>query len=199
MTARKDMAQDQGAKPRLARRVALACIGADVPQAAAALLLDDFAEALGAYARYGGIAAPEVRHVDAASLPEMLRGWEPDALVLGIGGPTATGLPVGLPSVAAYALVAPDGDASPEAALDAAGELCRDAGLAWRGGVAVAHAGLARRLVGQPRMGTFRRPVSETVDELVLAVRCGANAGRTVASPALPRLARLLFGAGDAG
>ena len=56
-------------------------------------------------------------------------------------------------------------------------EACDQRGLAWRGAFAIEDAQVIEPFAGMPRMGFWRRPVSEAVDCMLLAVRCGAEAG----------------------
>ena len=59
------------------------------------------------------------------------------------------------------------------------------AGSPFRGAVVVCHAELAGRLLATPRLGRWRRPVSEAIDRLVAAIRMGAPVacGFEVAEP----------------
>ena len=57
-------------------------------------------------------------------------------------------------------------------------EACDQRGLVWRGALAIEDAQVIESFAGMPRMGFWRRPVFEAVDCMLLAVRCGAEAGR---------------------
>ena len=89
-----------------------------------------------------------------------------------------------------------DGTANPPRAGDAPSNLsaaCRARGLVWCGSLTVEHADLLPRLALSPRMGIFRRPVSEATDRLILAVRTGAAFDPETVRPG----GRLLMRAGE--
>lgn len=91
---------------------------------------------------------------------------------------------------------ASDGTANPPRAGDAPSSLsaaCRARGLVWCGSLTVEHADLLPRLALSPRMGIFRRPVSEATDRLILAVRTGAAFDPETVRPG----GRLLMRAGE--
>lgn len=158
----------------------------------AAHLLDDFSEALAVYARLGGDPVPEI-----------VRG-EPtleDALVIGCAAEVGDEAARLVGSLAAgtrvYALVATEAcDPSQAAAsFEQLKDLCREANLAWEGGLAVGGARLRDAVRHTPRMGWLRRDLSEKVDQLVLAVRCGTPVGTLESKPPVPRWAwRALIG-----
>lgn len=50
---------------------------------------------------------------------------------------------------------------------------CEGAGLTWAGGLVIPASALVPNLLAHPRMGALRRPISETADDLVAAVRSG--------------------------
>ncbi len=88
------------------------------------------------------------------------------------------------------------GTANPPRAGDTPSSLsaaCRARGLVWCGSLTVEHADLLPRLALSPRMGIFRRPVSEATDRLILAVRTGAAFDPETVRPG----GRLLIRAGE--
>lgn len=144
------------------------------------LLLDDAAEAGAVYERRSGAKIPV----------EFTRGTTAgcDAVILGLDG---TGARFGdvLDSLSAgtsvYAVCACVGCPAEEAlnCLHALEEACDQRGLAWAGGVAVGHAMVIGAFERSPRLGFWRRPVSEALDLMLLAVRCGADAGLAAVRP----------------
>lgn len=89
-----------------------------------------------------------------------------------------------------------DGTVDPPRADDTPSSLsaaCRARGLVWCGSLTVEHADLLPRLALSPRMGIFRRPVSEATDRLILAVRTGAAFDPETVRPG----GRLLMRAGE--
>lgn len=175
---------------------------------AAALLLNDAADALVAYAR---MAAREAGSGKAA-LPELMRtsiwpGYEVeaadgrdgagarplsqpcDALVCtidasaeerrvhGLEEALATACTLAAGNARVYAIVAvhdPDGfDAM--WTLQRVATACAHDGLLWSGGLVVTDAELIPRLMRTPRLGAWRRPVSEAIDRLVAAVRLNCS------------------------
>lgn len=172
----------------------------------AALLLDDFADALAAYtrisARQNGTAAVAPRFVRVRleaghRLPATLEAGglagcdvvicaaycttgAPDAVAtlcaaLQDGSKAANdairpGTPIGMLAAGN----AHDGSDAREAVARAA-SACRNAGHPWIGGVIVTDGALLPRLMRTPRLGAWRRDVSEAVDCLVAAVRLGRS------------------------
>lgn len=172
----------------------------------AALLLDDFADALAAYtrisARQNGTAAvaprlarvrPEAGHRLPATLESSgLTGCDvvicaaycttgaPDAVAtlcatLQDGSAAAndavrSGTPIGMLAAGN----AHDGSDAREVVARAA-SACQSAGHPWIGGVIVTDGALLPRLMRTPRLGAWRRDVSEAVDCLVAAVRLGRS------------------------
>lgn len=150
----------------------------------AACLLADFSDALGAYSRAserasgGRDAAPETVWIDGAG-PENGTALPCDALVCALSdqedaddilrgalSPAATGARV----YAIAASAAHDGSRG-GALLDRLASICPDRDLRWSGGLVVTDADLVPRLMRAPRLGAWRRPVSEAIDQLVAAVR----------------------------
>lgn len=172
----------------------------------AALLLDDFADALAAYtrisARQNGTAAVAPRFVRARleaghRLPATLEAGgltgcdvvicaaccttgAPDAAAtlcaaLQDGSAAANdairpGTPIGMLAAGN----AHDGSDAREVVARAA-SACQSAGHPWIGGVIVTDGALLPRLMRTPRLGAWRRDVSEAVDCLVAAARLGRS------------------------
>lgn len=172
----------------------------------AALLLDDFADALAAYtrisARQNGTAAVAPRFVRVRleaghRLPATLESGclagcdvvicaaycttgAPDAVAtlcaaLQDGSAAANdtirpGTPIGMLAAGN----AHDGSDAREVVARAA-SACQSAGHPWIGGVIVTDGALLPRLMRTPRLGAWRRGVSEAVDCLVAAVRLGRS------------------------
>lgn len=175
MSAREGIARGTGG--RRPHRVGLVCLGAG-EKGAARLLLDDLAAATDAYERRAGMGD------DAIELLELAGGSAAgvDALVVALGrGVPLCDLPRDArPGTPVYALLTCDSDA---AGLEA---WCRENGLAWPGALVVEGARALPATWSSPRLGWLRRPVSEAVDALVLALRTGSDAGliRVRLSPA---------------
>lgn len=172
----------------------------------AALLLDDFADALAAYtrisARQNGTAAVAPRFVrvrleggdrlPATLEAESLAGCDavicaaycttgaPDAVATlcaalqdgsaAANDATRPGTPIGMLAAGN----AHDGSDAREVVARAA-SACQSAGHPWIGGVIVTDGALLPRLMRAPRLGAWRRDVSEAVDCLVAAVRLGRS------------------------
>lgn len=172
----------------------------------AALLLDDFADALAAYtrisARQNGTAAVAPRFVRVRleaghRLPATLEaGGLAGCDIVICAAYCATGAPDAAAtlcaalqdgSAAANDAVRPgtpigmlaagnahDGSDAREVVARAA-SACQSAGHPWIGGVIVTDGALLPRLMRTPRLGAWRRDVSEAVDCLVAAVRLGRS------------------------
>lgn len=172
----------------------------------AALLLDDFADALAAYtrisARQNGTAAVAPRFVQVRleaghRLPATLESnglagcdvvicaaycttGAPDAVATlcaalqdssaAANDATRPGTPIGMLAAGN----AHDGSDAREVVARAA-SACQSAGHPWIGGVIVTDGALLPRLMRTPRLGAWRRGVSEAVDCLVAAVRLGRS------------------------
>lgn len=172
----------------------------------AALLLDDFADALAAYtrisARQNGTAAVAPRFVrvrleggdrlPATLEAESLAGCDvvicaaycttgaPDAVATlcaalqdssaAANDAVRPGTPIGMLAAGN----AHDGSDTCEVVARAA-SACQSAGHPWIGGVIVTDGTLLPRLMRAPRLGAWRRDVSEAVDCLVAAVRLGRS------------------------
>lgn len=172
----------------------------------AALLLDDFADALAAYTRISAqqngtvVVAPRfvrVRLEAGHRLPATLESsgltgcdvvicaaycttGAPDAVAtlcaaLQDGSAAANdavrpGTPIGMLAAGN----AHDGSDAREVVARTA-SACQSAGHPWIGGVIVTDGALLPRLMRTPRLGAWRRDVSEAVDCLVAAVRLGRS------------------------
>lgn len=177
------------------------------PDGVLPFLMDDLSRALDVYAR---MAARNLGEDPETSVPRMVpleaapEGAGADALLLGIeldGGPGARAraedvlagalnrLEAGAPVyyLGVTALHSPEGVGGPVR------DTCRERGLSYAGGLTVADADLMTRLTASPRMGLFRRPVSEAVDRLILALRSGTETPDELARPGLAGPLRLVF------
>lgn len=175
MSAREGIARGTGG--RRPHRVGLVCLGAG-EKGAARLLLDDLAAATDVYERRAGMGD------DAIELLELADGSaaDVDALVVALGrdAPLCDLPRDARPGTPVYALLTCDSEAT---GLEA---WCRENGLAWSGALVVEGARTLPATWASPRLGWLRRPVSEGVDALVLALRTGSDAGviRVRQSPA---------------
>lgn len=161
----------------------VAYVGAgDDPNALSSLLLEDFDDALHAYARLGGVDAPQ-RIEDAI---------DADAVVIATSArrPSFVELPGLSPSALVYALIACDGAETDEArlAMERMRGLLEQSGAMLVGCVLIPLAGQLEQHIKGPRMGHARRNVSEATDELVLALRCAATPGVIEVRPPWPRV-----------
>lgn len=184
-------------------RVGLVRCAAGEGEAARAieLLLDDAAEAGAVYERRADAERPVEFARGAAGGGETgFDGTGFDAVILGLDGTDARFGDV-LDSLSAgtsvYAVCVCVGCPAEEAlgCLHALEEACDQRGLAWAGGVAVGHAQVVSAFERSPRLGFWRRPVSEALDLMLLAVRCGSDAGLAAVRPGPLRraYARLLL------
>lgn len=168
-------------------------------------LLDDLAQAAAALARSAGATPPQLtlkRIPPTGSLSDVRPSLSADALV--IAYPLyVDGLPSGL--VSALEELAASGGLARTTSVYAVGNLgfheahqllpsfaiirdfCEKTGLAWRGGVAVGGGGMIVPTRDSARMGMLRRPVSEAVDQLAVALVSGSNLGVVKARCPLPR------------
>lgn len=161
----------------------VAYVGAgDDPNALPSLLLEDFDDALHAYARLGGVDAPQ-RVEDAI---------DADAVVIAMSArrPSLVDPPALSHSALVYVLIACDGAETDEArlAMERTCGLLGQSGAMLAGCVLIPLAGQLERHMKGPRMGHARRNVSEATDELVLALRCAATPGVIEVRPPWPRV-----------
>lgn len=176
------------------RRIGLARASSDN---GAALLLEDFRNALIAYTRLSAFerekpAYPAFVTIElaegAASASMPPEGARFDAIVLTLELPApACCEPLAdtlralsqsgaiKPDTCVYAIICDPGtdSGSSATATDKAACTCKQAGAHWCGAVVVTDAPLIPRLVRAPRLGMWRRPVSKAIDRLVAAVRMG--------------------------
>lgn len=174
-----------------------ALINADPPasEKITRCLLDDLAEALPVYARLADVSvlelfqAPPDKNLprcDAALLAYALQDPAP-------AHDAATRI---APGTRVYALTHLEGRAGTEAAtsfsqLEA---LCEAAGARWMGGLVVCGDELVLPAAGSPRMGWRRRWISEPLDQLIIALLAGTDAGTLTARPgALLWMCRHIF------
>lgn len=203
---------DAGTEAPLPPRVELMTFGshdlANQKARSTALLLDDAAEALVAYARM----ALREAGPNKAAIPELVRtNVQPDcggaaasarnsievrpssqpcdAVVGALDAPAeawqACELECALAAACAqtelharaYAIVATCGpdESSAMQTLQRMAAACAHVGLIWSGGLVVTDAELIPRLMRAPRLGAWRRPVSEAIDTLIAAVRLNCS------------------------
>ena len=175
MSAREGIARSTGG--RRPHRVGLVCLDAG-EKGAARLLLDDLAAATVAYERRTGMGDGAIELLELAG--GSAAGVNALVVALGRGAPLCDLPRDARPKTPVYALLTCDSGA---AGLEA---WCRENGLAWSGSLVVGDARLLPATWSSPRLGWLRRPVSEAVDALVLALRTGSDAGliRVRLSPA---------------
>lgn len=186
-------------KTSVQRRIGLVRASSDN---GAALLLEDFRNALIAYTRlsaferekpvYPAFATIELAGgaASASMPPEAAEGTCFDAIVLALELPApACRKPLAdtlrallqsgaiKPDTCVYAIICNPGtnSGSSATATDKATRACKQAGVRWCGAVVVTDAPLIPRLVRAPRLGMWRRPVSKAIDRLVAAVRMGCE------------------------
>lgn len=175
MSAREGIARGTGG--RRPHRVGLVCLDAG-EKGAARLLLDDLAAATDAYERRTGMGDGAIELLELAG--GSAAGVNALVVALGRGVPLCDLPRDARPKTPVYALLTCDSGA---AGLEA---WCRENGLVWSGSLVVGDARLLPATWSSPRLGWLRRPVSEAVDALVLALRTGSDAGliRVRLSPA---------------
>lgn len=164
----------------LPKTVALIEFG-DRTSALPGLLLDDFEDALGVYARIGGVPSPRrvlaSRHADALVIATHARDMR-EARYTAIA-----------PGALVYALIACDACETSEArqALESLEERLDRTHATLAGCALIPLAETLETRMRGPRMGHARRNVSEATDELVLALRCADEAGIIDVRPPWPR------------
>ena len=158
------------------------------------LLLADMAEAGTVYEKRSG-----VEEQVAFELAEDISGLaDAGAAVMGIDLGDACfeeAFAALKPGTIAYAVLA-CGDRVAEDALgilSVLGECCDERKVIWGGGVAVAHSRTVTAFARSPRLGFWRRPTSEAVDGLLVAIRCGEEVGNIAAKQGLVRRAACWF------
>lgn len=164
----------------LPKTVALIEFG-DRTSALPGLLLDDFEDALAAYARIGGVPAPRralaSRHADALVIATHARDMH-EARYTAIA-----------PGALVYALIACDACETSEArqALESLEESLDRTHATLAGCALIPLAETLETRMRGPRMGHARRNVSEATDELVLALRCAEKTSIIDVRPPWPR------------
>ena len=181
------------------RRVALVNASPRGGRSATAHLLGDLAEALPVYARMAGVDAPElvratVRDVGAlAGCDAVVLGYPlyVDALPSGMVDLLVRARDELAPGARVYALANMGFYEAEQIApsFSVIEGFCTAAGLCWSGGVAVGAGGMVLPVAKTPRMGMMRRGVSEAIDQLIMALLAGANAGAIEVRPPVPRFA----------
>ncbi len=171
--------------------ITLALIDAGLAQPGVTLrhLADDFEEALAVYERHGASAEYPARTFDVRRVMVSgdLRGLE-DACVVDLRGRL-------------YAIACTDDVDAPSAvrALEAfADRISQEDGI-WSGGIAIAGGRLVAGTAHTPRMGKLRRPQSEAIDQLILAVRSSCALGDFVDAQTSRNARREGSAAGDGG
>ena len=165
---------------------------------AAHLVLDDLADALAAYERISAVRTnTPVAHIPCTRLTVGATGVRrdapapaaPDALVLA-GAVTPDTAPDDILAHAAQQIarttqlpnnacvwgiaLGADDDVLPcREALLACQAACDALGVRWCGGLMVPNASMLPALMRSPRLGAFRRPLSERIDRLIAALRLG--------------------------
>lgn len=163
--------------------------------------LDDLASALRAYDRLARrlLRDPESRALEvwrgSLGAPADAVTERAEAAIVGLADEDGTAVAEGLlarghvrPGTLVYACILDEtnGDAAGRCA-DSLEDSCEGAGLTWAGGLVIPAGALVPNLLAHPRMGALRRPISETADDLVAAVRSGltvAEASRRFSWPA---------------
>ena len=160
------------------------------------LLLADMAEAGAVYEGRSGVEAQIA--FDRVGGTDELAGY--DAAVLGLDIANARfedALRALDEGTVTYAMLL-CGDRVAEDALgmlSILGESCDARGLVWGGGVAVAHSQTVTAFKRSCRLGFWRRPTSEAIDGLLVAIRCGEEAGNIAAKQgAVRRVASWVLG-----
>ena len=212
-----------GSSPRLARRIALVNLSPHRERSTTNALLDDFEEALGVYAGLDavdngggdGVPVPRIERFSwnrtGAFDPKRL--GQVDTVVFAyplyvnaLPAPAVELLETLASSAHAGGAFAPGtriyaisncGFFEPAQIHPSFGLLeafCSRVGAVWGGGLAVGGGPVRAEFMGGPRMGMLRRGLSEAMDRLILAVRCGSDAGVIDTAPPMPR-ALYRFGA----
>lgn len=169
---------------RLPQRIALVDVMPPQETSLTGLLLEDFKDALGAYA-----------HISHAHTPTFVlgAGEHADTVIIACTDhldfqQCSDIFDVLSSQTRIYAIAC---TASPEPTellphLKKLHILCSRHSLQWCGAFAIGSSDVLKRKMGQPRMGLWRRWASEAMDRFIGAVRCGgtvANAERAAASP----------------
>lgn len=184
------------AKHALPRRIALLNAGSSRPDEALGFILGDFKEAFNVYARCDSADSaliPEIAcvtwhetdafaQIDSPPFDTLVLAYHTsDANILNSIGTMLqrlSSINALTPSARLYAIACTDArePADAVASLRSLAGLCKSAHLVWCGGITVSSANAFASLSKSPRMGILRRPLSEAIDHLILAIRCGTPA-----------------------
>ena len=185
----------------LPRRIALIDAESGKSAVPTSLILDDFAEAFDVYAHHDavpGALVPELIRVDrrqdggsdASELPDL------DTIVLGcsleqISPPGSASRLIGpIPEGTRLYAIASDeryGLQAVPGLLDPIKDSCSRCGIAWCGCLVAYASAMIPMTARSARMGVMRRHLSEATDRLILAVRCGTDAGMIETRAPVPR------------
>ncbi|WP_321970822.1 hypothetical protein [Paratractidigestivibacter sp.] len=142
------------------------------------LLLDDAAEAGAVYERRSGLETQTA--FELVERTAALASHEAVVLGLDLGDASFDEALAALDEGTMVYVVLSCGDNPAEQALGVLsifGEICDERGLVWGGGIAVAHSQVVAAFEQAPRLGFWRRATSSAIDELLLRIRCGEEAG----------------------
>lgn len=198
-SASSSPAGHEGSAPQMERRIAVLApseaAGGDALVQAAKLLVDDLADAYAAYERmssYQGDEAERTLFTKADGTPcrvaiaPCASNAMPDAgAVAAALGASPHDAP-GYDGAHVYLVVVSSSEDGTEA-LSKLGELSnslRAYGIVHAGSVIVTHGDQIPALMRTPRLGMWRRPVAESIDSLIAAMRMGSTLGAPIiASP----------------
>lgn len=201
------------------RRHAVALLdGSSVGDTVVQLLLEDFSSALGAYAWMSGAQKPQVCRPGCGGPANLPVGVSTIVVALPADADVGTNLARTLegaelgpdvstpPLVYAIAYIKESASEKDAARLGSAAAICQERGARWGGAVVLGESALYPKLFRSPRLGAYRRPLSQAIDRLVAAVRMNATmeetariTGRSTCenvvaeNPGLAPIARLLF------
>ena len=201
------------------RRHAVALLdGSSVGDTVVQLLLEDFSSALGAYAWMSGAQKPQVCRPGCGGAANLPVGVSAIVVALPADADVGTNLARALegagldadaptpPLVYAITYIKESASEKDAARLDSAAAICQERGVRWGGAVVLGESALYPKLFRSPRLGAYRRPLSQAIDRLVAAVRMNATmeetariTGRSTCenvvaeNPGLAPIARLLF------
>lgn len=179
------------------RRTGKTAGGAAGETPAYSYILDDFVDAFSFYARVNAQYQDDIPKLERFELDEgtALNGFDTVVFATFLQEHAEQGTHDGLahemadrwksalqklqPQTRVYLIVAQE-SSDPNVAvplLASVGQVCAELGLAWCGGMIVPKAVKRAKYAHAPRMGWRRRKLSEASDRLILAIRCGAEAG----------------------
>ena len=198
-SASSSPAGHESSAPQMERRIAVLApseaAGGDALVQAAKLLVDDLADAYAAYERmssYQGDEAERTLFTKADGTPcrvaiaPCASNAMPDAGAVAAALGTPPHDAPGYDGAHVYLVVASPSEDGMEA-LSKLGELSnslRTYGIVHAGSVIVTHGDQIPALMRTPRLGMWRRPVAESIDSLIAAMRMGSTLGAPIiASP----------------